>query len=114
MKRPIQTKQAKLTPKEDMKIEDKDANSADNARNKYAKKTYDLNDVILAEKDFNNIHFQLLSNEKGTFVDLRRYYMHRPTQKGIRLTPEAFEEIMNFALESISEWKDNQLKEPSK
>ena len=105
MKRAMQTKQARLQPKDETKMEAKETPKG------YVKKAYELTDVVLAEKDFNNIHFQLLKNEKGTFVDLRRFYMHRPTTKGIRMTPEAFQEIMTYANEALNDWKESEEKE---
>lgn len=61
------------------------------------KKTYVYNDKILLEHAFNDgIRFRVLSNERGNFVDIRRYFNETPTRKGLRVTNDVFEEMIKM------------------
>lgn len=61
---------------------------------KKTKKSYDLSDneikVINIDGD---IVIKLISNNKGVFVDLRKYYKGYPTKKGIRIYARTYQEI---------------------
>lgn len=66
------------------------------------KKEYELQDnvVTLITLD-NNVKVKVLENEKGKFVDLRKYYGELPTKKGIRVTTDKFKEIIEVIKNDI-------------
>lgn len=63
--------------------------------NNLNKKTaYPYNDQTIFELvEEGHVHFRVITNEKGTFIDLRKFFYDKPSQKGIRLSTEAFERI---------------------
>ena len=56
--------------------------------NSLKKKTqYPYNDQITFELvEEGDVHFRVITNEKGTFIDLRKFFYDKPSQKGIRLS----------------------------
>ena len=69
---------------------------------KSAKKTYDLVDdelkVITLDND---LVVKLIANNKGVFVDFRKYYKGYPTKKGIRIIASKFNELANILEKEI-------------
>ena len=54
-------------------------------------KRYNLHDFIIIDKNIEeNIKFRVLLNEKGKFVDIRRYYGPFPMIEGVRMNIEVF------------------------
>ena len=70
---------------------------------KKAKKTYDLVDdelkVITLDND---LVVKLIANNKGVFVDFRKYYKGYPTKKGIRILATKFQEVARVMNEDIN------------
>ncbi len=70
---------------------------------KKAKKTYDLVDdelkVITLDND---LVVKLIANNKGVFVDFRKYYKGYPTKKGIRILATKFQEVARVMSEDIN------------
>ena len=59
------------------------------------KKEYELNDTNICSIQVpGNIKIALIENEKGKFVDLRRYYNGFPTKRGVRLEAIVFKNIV--------------------
>lgn len=55
------------------------------------KREYDLDDSIIRDIVLaGNIHFQLISNVNGYFVDIRKFFNGYPTKKGIRILASKF------------------------
>lgn len=77
------------------------------------KKPYPYNDQVLFENvEEGDIHFQVLSNEKGTFVDIRKYFSDKPSRKGIRMPIEVFEKVYKSYVNSdYNKVKDEDSKE---
>ena len=69
---------------------------------KKAKKTYDLVDdelkVITLDND---LVVKLIANNKGVFVDFRKYYKGYPTKKGIRILATKFQEVARVMNDDI-------------
>ena len=69
---------------------------------KKAKRTYDLIDdelkVITLDND---LVVKLIANNKGVFVDFRKYYKGYPTKKGIRILATKFQEVARVMNEDI-------------
>lgn len=67
-----------------------------------SKRTYDLNDneikVITLDND---ITVKLIANNKGVFVDFRKYYKGYPTKKGIRILASNFKKIWELLVDDI-------------
>lgn len=58
---------------------------------KSGKKEYDLDDTIIRDIALaGNIHFQLISNVNGYFIDIRKFFNGYPTKKGIRILASKF------------------------
>lgn len=71
---------------------------------KAEKSEYKYNDKILIEQEFSKfVKFRVLSNEKGTFVDIRRYFKETPTKKGIRIPAEEFDTMVKLFKASYDE-----------
>lgn len=71
---------------------------------KVEKSEYKYNDKILIEQEFSKfVKFRVLSNEKGTFVDIRRYFKETPTKKGIRIPAEEFDTMVKLFKASYDE-----------
>lgn len=101
------------TPKEEecMKMEEdqKEIDLRDiKLGSKNAKKTYDLVDdelkVITLDND---LVVKLIANNKGVFVDFRKYYKGYPTKKGIRILATKFQEVARVMDEDISKLVPN-------
>lgn len=61
------------------------------------KTPYPYNDKVIAEQLFTgDVNFRILSNEKGSFIDLRRYFYGRPSQKGVRIPFDDFEGMIKL------------------
>jgi len=75
---------------------------------KSAKKTYDLVDdelkVITLDND---LVVKLIANNKGVFVDFRKYYKGYPTKKGIRILATKFQEVARVMNEDINKLVPN-------
>lgn len=71
---------------------------------KKTKKTYDLDDnelrVITLDND---LVVKLIGNNKGYFVDVRKYYKGYPTKKGIRILATKFLEVSKVLKNDIVE-----------
>ena len=77
-----------------------------------SKKPYPYNDQILFEiVEEGDLRFRVLNNEKGTFVDIRRYFNDKPSPKGIRLPIEVFDKILKSYMASDYKLKDEDSKE---
>ena len=73
---------------------------------KKEKRKYDLNDKTLNEKIFFDcLHGKIIKNEKGHYVDIRKYFNRHPSTKGIRLRIDDFEEVAEYLIPLIKELK---------
>jgi len=102
------------TPKEtneDMKLEEeqKEIDLRDiKIGDKKAKKTYDLIDDELKVVTLDNdLVVKLIANNKGVFVDFRKYYKGYPTKKGIRILATKFQEVAHVMNEDINKLVPN-------
>lgn len=93
-------KECKETPEEDKKpaetIAEKTVVDLRSGNQLLEKKTrkYDLvDDEIKVFTLDNDLVVKLISNNKGVFVDFRKYYKGYPTKKGIRLIASKFLEV---------------------
>lgn len=77
------------------------------------KKPYPYDDKILYENiEGENVHLRVLSNEKGVFVDVRKYFHDKPSRKGIRIPVETFESLYKTYMKSdYDKMKDEDDKE---
>lgn len=70
---------------------------------KKVKRTYDLIDdelkVITLDND---LVVKLIANNKGVFVDFRKYYKGYPTKKGIRILATKFQEVARVMNDDIN------------
>lgn len=70
---------------------------------KKVKRTYDLVDdelkVITLDND---LVAKLIANNKGVFVDFRKYYKGYPTKKGIRILATKFQEVSRVMNDDIN------------
>ena len=70
---------------------------------KKVKRTYDLVDdelkVITLDND---LVVKLIANNKGVFVDFRKYYKGYPTKKGIRILATKFKEVARVMNDDIN------------
>ena len=75
---------------------------------KKVKRTYDLVDdelkVITLDND---LVLKLIANNKGVFVDFRKYYKGYPTKKGIRILATKFQEVARLMKEDIDKLVPN-------
>ncbi len=56
---------------------------------------YPYNDVVVFEEDINKyIKLQVIKNEQGSFIDLRKFLGGKPTLKGVRMSFEDFDEVV--------------------
>lgn len=70
------------------------------------KKEYAFNDKrIMSIQLEKNIKVQLIENEKGYFVDMRKYYNDFPTKKGIRVAAQVFKDVYESLKEELSKIK---------
>lgn len=66
--------------------------------NKKTKREYAFNDVVHDEKIFTReVHARVITNENGTYVDVRKYFYGKPSQKGIRMTVDEFKSLCTWA-----------------
>lgn len=81
--------------KEEVSAQSKEIHVTDNKMlGKKTDKVYDLNDTELkVVKIDGDIIFKLMSNNKGVFVDIRKYYKGYPTKKGIRVYASIFDKV---------------------
>lgn len=76
------------------------------------KTPYPYNDKVIAEQVFtNDINFRVLKNEKGTFIDVRKYFYGRPSQKGVRIPLDDFEAMLRLFKDSLDEMRLDEEKE---
>lgn len=65
-------------------------------------KTYDLDDKIFKIINVDgDIVIKLLENNKGVFVDIRKYYKGYPTKRGVRIIASKFKEAADILKEDI-------------
>ena len=66
------------------------------------RRTYDLvdNEIKTITLD-NDITVKLIANNKGVFVDFRKYYKGYPTKKGIRILASNFKKIWELLVDDI-------------
>lgn len=88
----------------DLKDESKaiDLRSDTKLLEKKTKRTYDLvDDEIKVITLDNDLVVKLIANNKGVFIDFRKYYKGYPTKKGIRILATKFEEVARIMDEDI-------------
>jgi len=67
------------------------------------RKAYDLEDEELTKITLDNdIVVKLIANNKGVFVDVRKYYKGYPTKKGIRIIATKFIEVSKMLENDIN------------
>lgn len=67
------------------------------------KREYDLNDrLIMTIKTENNLRASIIENDKGKFVDIRKYYNDYPTKKGVRMDCTLFKQVAERLNEKIN------------
>lgn len=99
--------------KEDVNIEElmdkemigkkKNKVNLDDSKKKLNKKEYDIDDTVLRDITLaGDIHFQLISNINGYFVDIRKYFKSYPTKKGIRMLASKFVAASNLLKDDLS------------
>lgn len=70
------------------------------------KKEYTLDDKILTSIQLEkNVKVCLIENEKGCFVDIRKYYNEFPTKKGIRIEVHTFKDVIKSLEEDLNHIK---------
>ena len=70
---------------------------------KKTNRTYDLiDDEIKVVNLDNDLVVKLIANNKGVFIDFRKYYKGYPTKKGIRILATKFQEIAAVMNEDIN------------
>ena len=70
------------------------------------KRNYDLNDKRLVSIQLEkNIKVCLLENEKGQYIDIRKYYNDFPTKKGIRIEVHTFKDVIESLKEELNKIK---------
>ena len=63
---------------------------------------YDLEDEEMTKITLDNdIVVKLIANNKGIFVDVRKYYKGYPTKKGIRIIASKFTEVSKMLEDDI-------------
>lgn len=77
------------------------------------KSAYPYNDQIVFElNEENDIRFRVINNEKGSFVDIRKFFNDKPSPKGIRMSVDVFERIYKAYMKSdYDKMKDEDNKE---
>jgi len=95
--------------KEDINLDElentsKKVNLDENSNKSKKENTYDLDDTIIRDVTLpNNIHFQLISNVNGYFIDIRKHYKGYPTKKGIRMLASKFVTASNLLKNDLQE-----------
>ena len=75
---------------------------------KKTKRTYDLvDDEIKVVTLDNDLVVKLIANNKGVFIDFRKYYKGYPTKKGIRILATKFQEVANIMEQDIKKLVPN-------
>ena len=75
-------------------------------KNLNKKREYDLNDKnICSIKLDKNIRVALIENEKGQYVDVRKYYNDFPTKKGIRIEASIFKDVIESLKDELNNLK---------
>lgn len=70
------------------------------------KREYDLNDKSICSIQLDkNVKVALIENEKGKYVDIRRYYNDFPTKKGIRIEASVFKEVIESLKDELNNLK---------
>lgn len=66
------------------------------------RRSYDLEDEEIKKVTLDNdIVVKLIANNKGIFVDVRKYYKGYPTKKGIRIIASKFKELSDILKDDI-------------
>jgi hypothetical protein len=100
------------TPAPDVKIpsetETKEVDLRNDVLNKKTKKSVEKRSYDLIDDEIRKITLdgdivvKLISNNKGVFVDFRKYYKGYPTKKGIRIAATKFKEVFKILNKDIS------------
>ena len=70
-------------------------------------KKYDLSDKVIRESVFgDSIHAKLLTNEKGTYIDMRKYFRDKPTKRGLRIRLKDYKTMTDFITECIQAYQN--------
>lgn len=76
------------------------------------KKTpYPYNDKITFESTENDVHLRVIENEKGSYIDIRKFFSGRPSTKGVRLPIDAFDRLIEAYQHADFEEKRDETKE---
>ena len=71
------------------------------------KQEYQLNDAIHTERSFyGDTRARLLSNERGMFLDLRKYSWGKPTKRGVRLPIDDFIQLAEWGLKAAKDYRE--------
>lgn len=71
-------------------------------------RTYDLvDDEIKVVTLDNDLVVKLIANNKGVFIDFRKYYKGYPTKKGIRILATKFQEVADIMASDIKKLVPN-------
>ena len=74
---------------------------------KKEKRKYDLNDTTVDEKIFFDcLHGKVIKNEKGYYVDIRKYFNRHPSTKGVRLRVDDFKQVAEYLVSLIKDIED--------
>ena len=69
------------------------------------KRTYELNDKTISSVILDGgIKIQLIENEKGKYIDIRKFYNEHPTKKGIRLPVQKFKQTLDVLRNDIEKY----------
>lgn len=67
----------------------------------FKKKTsYPYNDKVILDYEEGDIHFRIITNERGMYVDIRKYFNARPTKRGVRMSIDCFDKMNKAYMES--------------
>ena len=70
------------------------------------KREYDLTDKITCSIQLDkNIKVSMIENEKGQYVDIRKYFNDFPTKKGIRIEVHTFKDVIKSLEEELEKIK---------
>lgn len=77
------------------------------AKKTEGKQEYALNDAIHTERTFyGDTRARLLSNERGMFMDIRKYTWGKPTKKGVRMPIEDFNQLAEWGLKVAKDYRE--------
>ena len=69
---------------------------------KQEKNEYLLNDQVVEERVFaNDIRVREINNERGSYIDIRKYIFGKPTKKGVRLTKEEAKNMVEWLVKIL-------------